>query len=161
MLHALFSIQSVMVSHREVLMKSRPEHHAVERLSAIRVAVNYLGRSVTSWDNLNSSMRNHMLLMVGSMSIFCYLTTFLYDFCFEKFTLTSKIDAPFAQSGLNGNVMNVVLPLGYLVMVLFAFCCTLFYTLKIRAFNLIPENIRTDVSNSVDEVLAKMRQGVE
>jgi len=105
--------QTIELDHEE-LSRPRAEHEAVALLTERQKAYNDKVAEITKWSVMPSHWRALILLSAAMqlMGGFVIAADFVLfePICFRKFQITSRIDDAFLDGGLNGNVLNIVLP---------------------------------------------------
>lgn len=117
---AVASITQVVEQDGTELAKPRTEHEAVAELTKKEAAYAEAYAEVTAWDKLGACRK--LVISVGAA---CQLLSgFAFamggEYCFRPFAVSSSIDAPYEENGLNGSPTNIVLPAGWGALGLFA-----------------------------------------
>jgi hypothetical protein len=113
MVLALYFIQEVVHKHGEDLAKPRKEHEAVAALT--RQEADYVAEynNALAWPTLIKSRKYLLLVSTICMLISTFMFVMMDEACFRSFAVSNKISDPFDQDGLEGNVLNIVLPPGW------------------------------------------------
>mmetsp|Transcript_7887 Transcript_7887/g.17388 ORF Transcript_7887/g.17388 Transcript_7887/m.17388 type:complete len:1037 (-) Transcript_7887:44-3154(-) len=116
---AMYFIQREVFNKTEELSKPRKEHEAVAALTKAEEDYNEMQAIVLKWGNLKRSRRILLLASCMMMLGSCFVFVFLDSMCYRSFEVSSSIKDDFADGGLNGNALNIMLPLGVLATVVF------------------------------------------
>lgn len=116
---AVYFIQEVVHKHSEELAKPRKEHEAVAALTRKEAEFNATFNEVTDWKVLSNPLKILIVASMTSMLSCNFVFVFMDPICFRPFQLTSRICDDFADEGLQSNVLELVRPLGRLVMLVF------------------------------------------
>lgn len=126
MMIAAYYMSEVMNQKGEELAKPRPEHKPIEDMTKAEAHFVATYNEVTRWKDMPGWSKG--LLGLGTfvmLAATCVLV--LMDVsCFRPFSLTSKIEDPIHEGGLDGNVLEIFLPLGVMACLMFAIACMLF-----------------------------------
>eukprot|EP00930_Biecheleria_cincta_P026312 TRINITY_DN18565_c0_g1_i1.p1 TRINITY_DN18565_c0_g1~~TRINITY_DN18565_c0_g1_i1.p1 ORF type:complete len:913 (-),score=140.00 TRINITY_DN18565_c0_g1_i1:116-2854(-) len=125
-LTAIQRILRVIERDQEELVKPREEHRAVEELTQQEQAWQECYNRISAWETL-SNLRRFVILTAAILHITCpAIFVLLATSCFRRFSLgSSRIEDPFEQHGLEGNPLNIVLPMGWCALALFGLAVTL------------------------------------
>lgn len=121
MLIAVHFIAKVSVEDREELLKEKDDEEVLELEIKSRNKL-YLHRTISSWKHIG--WFNRILLASSSlcMTVSCYMFELLGSECFVSFEVSDSI-----EDDLGGNALNLVKPLGWYALLLFAYStCVLF-----------------------------------
>lgn len=117
-----WSVMKIVEQHSAELAVHRPEHEAVELLTKSEEAYVQAYADVTRWEMLRQGQK---VLLLGSSGAFL-LSGFVLaadyavteKFCLLSFSINDKISDPVDQGGLDNNVMEMILPLGFVMLAL-------------------------------------------
>lgn len=125
MVLALYYIQEVVHRDGEELGQLRPEHEAVAALT--RREADYVNEytNVLAWGTLLQSRKRLIVASTCSMLMSTFMFVMMDEACFRSFQVSSEIGAKYDKGGLNGNVMNLVMPLGWFATACFFFASSL------------------------------------
>mmetsp|Transcript_85437 Transcript_85437/g.242303 ORF Transcript_85437/g.242303 Transcript_85437/m.242303 type:complete len:806 (-) Transcript_85437:14-2431(-) len=142
-LAAVISVMNVVGDRGEELARPREEHKAVEALARQEEQYRNAFQEATEWGNLPCADRALLsvaaALSVSSGAIFA----FYGSSCFENFSISSKIDDPLDESGLGGDVLNIViLPQGAVPLVLYAMSAALHLAYVLETSRLATARLR-------------------
>mmetsp|Transcript_117893 Transcript_117893/g.186743 ORF Transcript_117893/g.186743 Transcript_117893/m.186743 type:complete len:1123 (-) Transcript_117893:235-3603(-) len=116
MLLAIACITKVAETDFTALSRPRPEHAAIEDLTKREADYQIKYSEVTDFTRRTSlSRRWKILICIGaSLQILSgFLFVFGADYCFRPFAVSSDINAPYEENGLNGNAIDILLPIGW------------------------------------------------
>jgi len=118
---AVMCVMNVVGASGERLKESRSEHKAVEELTQKEEEYNQSFQEVTAWVRLSMGHR----ILISLAAFFAVVSGFIFAFfgssCFENFSISSKINDPIDENGLNGDIFNIIiLPQGAVPLVLYA-----------------------------------------
>ncbi|GBG31702.1 Hypothetical Protein FCC1311_079272 [Hondaea fermentalgiana] len=115
MLIAVHFIAKTSVEKREELMQIPPDEEVLklERNSERR---NKLYSVISSWEHSGYFLRFMLVFSALCMTISCYMFQLLGSYCFVSFEVSDSI-----ENDLGGNALNIVKPLGWYALLLFAF----------------------------------------
>lgn len=103
------------------LAKPRKEHDAVTSLTAAEAHFEQVYLHATSWDNLDPARKS----LIASGAFLILLSGWVFalgsKYCFRSFALSSRIDDPYEEIGLDGNPMNIFLAPGWAALGVFGF----------------------------------------
>lgn len=116
MLLAAYFIEETLVKHGDVLRAYREEHRPVMELTAREAASVDAFHYATSIGRLSFFMKSLLIFSVGLMLVTAFILLFLTGYCFRTFTISSRIDDPWAEAGLNGDVSNLLTTVGWVVL---------------------------------------------
>jgi len=124
---AAYYTQEVVHRDGEELAKPRREHEAVAALT--RKEADYVNEynNVLNWTTLLTSRKRLILASTISMLMSCFIFVLMDEICFRPFQVSSKISDPFDKEGLDGDIMNLVYPLGWFATFCFFFACSLHF----------------------------------
>jgi len=132
---ALYYITKTIEEDGEALAMFREEHQQVAELTAKEARYTQAYACVTDWHKPDMTPRRKGTIVLAAALMIVVGLTLALDFgfgepvCFRSFEITSDIDAPLSEGGLDGNVLNIVLfPVGWAALGIF--------TLAIIAFKL-------------------------
>jgi len=117
---AVYSITNVVQSCGDELSRPRPEHEAVAALTSKESRYVEMYGTVTDWRQLWIPWKAVVLLAAASTLTSGFIFVMMAESCFRPFNISSRIGARFEEDGLEGNVLNLVLPVGWLALALFA-----------------------------------------
>lgn len=133
---ALYFILDVVLANREELAVHRPEHDAVLQLTKRERAYAMAYLKVTEWRRLSRLLRA-MLLGATGLAVLCLFVFMVLDTrCFRPFQVSSRIGNPLDEGGLGGDVRNLVLWPGRLVLAVHGVALMLYVTFILRVHNL-------------------------
>jgi len=118
--YAIYTIGRVIEKDGEELAKPRPEHAAVAELTRREAHAVAIYESVTRWSALSPLYKGMLatssFLMIVTNAVF----TLMAEACFRPFAVSSRIDDPYENDGLNGSALNIVIhPTGSIGLCLF------------------------------------------
>lgn len=117
---AVSTVSNVILADGDELAKPRAEHAEVEELSRQQAEAKKTYDDVTKWSSL-ASWRKFTLCSAAVTQLFSgFLFAMGGEYCFRSFSVSSKIGAPYEEDGLDGNAVNIVLPLGWCALGFFA-----------------------------------------
>lgn len=130
MFTAVFCITQEINRSGTELAKPRKEHEAVEALTRAEARYNEILADALKWANLSTCLKLTIGIGAGAMLFSCFVFALLGEYCFRKFAVSSKIDAPYEENGLEGDALSIALPLGRANIGLFiiATCLHIFFT---------------------------------
>merc|ERR1740121_2911666 len=114
-------MEQVEESGDELLKTHRPEHDEVRKLAEKEAEYEKKYGEVSDWGQLGTSARATLLGTVALFLLSGFIITLdtmaSEKICFRDIYITDKIKSSFDLGGLNGNVLNVVLPpLGWIAL---------------------------------------------
>jgi hypothetical protein len=117
---AFAQIAKVVETEGQELAKVRPEHAAVAALTAKQATESKVYRDVTKWKTLACWRKFIISFAAGAQlfSGFCFAMG--GEYCFKPFSISSDINAPSEEQGLDGDPMNIVRTPGRMALGLFA-----------------------------------------
>jgi len=116
MMAAGYYIEEMLVKHGDELRAYREEHRPVMELTAREAASVDAFHYATNFSRLSFFMKLLLLSSVTLMLITAFVLMMLAGSCFRTFTISSSIDAPWAEEGLNGDVASLLTPFGWAVL---------------------------------------------
>jgi len=125
MILALYYIQEVVHRQGEELAKPRPEHEAVAALT--RKEADYVQQynEAIAWPTMLKSRKRLISASTGAMLLSTFMFVMMDEACFRPFAVSSKISDAYDQNGLNGSVLNLVMPMGWFANFCFFLASTL------------------------------------
>jgi len=123
---AVMCVMNVVGASGERLAKPRKEHEAVEELTRKEEEYNKVFQEVTMWSKL-SMVHKVLISLAAFLAIVSgFIFAFFGSSCFENFSISSKINNPIAENGLNGDIFNIIiLPQAAVPLVLYALSAVL------------------------------------
>jgi hypothetical protein len=120
--YAVYAVSETVKKHGEELAKPRPEHAAVAELTEKERHAVEKYNEVCKWTNLETVLK----FMLSSATVALYFSNFFFvvlkEYTFRPFAVSSDIEAPYEEDGLNGDVFSIVLlPVGLMCLILFFF----------------------------------------
>jgi len=107
LLALVFIAREVSRSHDE-LAQRRPEHdRLLEKVENEKLKTEEY-KLLTKWNSLYIAQKFLLIAAVSIELVVCVATAFSGSSCFKPFEIGNKIDATYAQGGLDGDVRNVV-----------------------------------------------------
>jgi len=132
-LAAAYFMSQVAAEKGEELAKPRPEHRPIEELTKKEQAAVDAYERATEWDKV-PLWRKRLLVISTTLQVGAWAAFVFQDkTCFRPFSLTSKIEDPYDKNGLEGDAVNIVKPMGWVALGMFALACVLFKVFKMWA----------------------------
>jgi len=125
MVYAIFTVSKTIQHYGDELGKPRPEHAAVEALTASEAEGNAMVLRTREWHNIHCFWKAWLVIATAGMYFSNCLFVGLAERCFKPFALSSVISDSYEDGGLEGEVTNIVIyPVGHFA--LFVFTVSLF-----------------------------------
>jgi len=132
--YAFYTVGQVIQDKGEELAKPREEHRAVAELTRKETAIREAYASASDWNHLSPCAKSVILTMTVSMVVANMAFTSMGESCFRPFAVSSRIQDPYENDGLNdgsgGDVLNIIIDptgdpkgIGSPMLMLFAFGC--------------------------------------
>jgi len=113
---AAHSITTTIERDHKELSLPRPEHEEVEKLTQRQVVAMERFKECTSWAKWGTIHKAVLFsaaaLQLAGACVIAFDYILLQPICFRSFQMTSRIDASFADGGLEGSVLNLVIAPG-------------------------------------------------
>lgn len=123
---AMYFIQKTVAKDFDELSAPRPEHDAVRALRQHESSFIEAYEKATAWCRLGAWHRCVLVAPTAMFNFSFYIFQFADSYLFRAFRVNSRIDADFADGGLEGNVMNIVIaPAGYFPLLIFSLACVM------------------------------------
>mmetsp|Transcript_56348 Transcript_56348/g.123455 ORF Transcript_56348/g.123455 Transcript_56348/m.123455 type:complete len:784 (+) Transcript_56348:206-2557(+) len=126
-LYAFYSFQKVANENYDALAAPRPEHRDVEELAAKMKVQEQTYDDVTEWEHIPLLPKLILAISAGVMMASCFLSAMAGSMCWRPFDLgpasestsKSKVEDPIELGGLDGSALNIVQPLGWVLVAMF------------------------------------------
>jgi len=116
MMLAGYFIEEMLVKHGDELRAYREEHRPVMELTVREAAAVDAFHYATNFARLSFFMKSLLLSSVCLMLMTAFIFMFMAASCFRTFTISSSIDAPWAEEGLNGDASTLLTDFGWAVL---------------------------------------------
>ncbi|KAF4651661.1 hypothetical protein FOL47_000257, partial [Perkinsus chesapeaki] len=114
MVVAAYFMQDTVQKHYDELTAYRPEHEAVAELTRKDAMRRETLSRLTEWPMLPILVRTNLVVAATALLFSCVLAGFFSTSCFRPFELTNRLSEPFTEGGLDGDVWNLLRPLGWI-----------------------------------------------
>lgn len=124
---ALYYLVTTVEKYQVELEQPREEHRQVEALTRSEMEFEATYRQVTEWRAMGPFLQGVLLSGTCLNLMSGILFTFAGELCFRSFAVSSRINFPHSEGGLNGDALSVILPFGRVPLGMFALCAILHY----------------------------------
>merc|ERR1711957_161095 len=160
---AMYYIQEVVHQHSDELAKHRKEHEAIAALTRREAEFVMIYNDVCCWRKLSQTLRATVLASTVCFLLSLFILQFMDQDCFRDFAISSRICDSFDDQGLEGNVLNLIKPMGVVAHIGFFIACGL-HTFFLKWVGRTARQALAERKNKADAVpdatLAVLRRGV-
>eukprot|EP00916_Digyalum_oweni_P016855 GHVL01027664.1.p1 GENE.GHVL01027664.1~~GHVL01027664.1.p1 ORF type:complete len:792 (+),score=116.07 GHVL01027664.1:53-2428(+) len=158
---AFYYVQDVADKNYDELSAPRPEHAELDRRAQAVKAKARIVREKINWIATPLWLKILLILGVVIVNASCFLLQFTNDYCFTDYALTDTI-----EDKLDGNILNLVLTLGWVALAMSAFSLLILLIFSIwahfkskEALNIHnSENLTPCSISKNDEILNKSKK---
>jgi len=129
---AVRAVSTVIQNHGEELAKPRPEHEAVSELTRREQAMVDCYNNTIRWESISTFWKAILLAGACGTTLCNMVFIGLAEMCFRTFAISSKIDAPYEEDGLDKKAWTIVRPVGYMALGTF-FAAVMMHILFVKA----------------------------
>merc|ERR1719343_1880336 len=117
--YAVYAVSQTVQKYGESLAEDRPEHANVKALTDRDKIKMQAYQEVSKWEALSTPFKCLLLSATGFlyMSNVCFMA--LDEYAFRPFALSSKINDPYTDAGLDGKWWTIIREAGYAFLAVF------------------------------------------
>eukprot|EP00397_Hematodinium_sp_SG-2012_P006892 GEMP01006929.1.p1 GENE.GEMP01006929.1~~GEMP01006929.1.p1 ORF type:complete len:827 (+),score=110.30 GEMP01006929.1:46-2526(+) len=149
MCFATYFLQKVTRSDREELSIPRPDHADVIKADIMHEKRKAFRKSATTFETLPFTAKFLLVLITICNALTIWGSVFMSS-AFRPFLLENRISDPIDEQGLDGNLLNLINPVGYILLGMMA-CSLTFYGLYRYFVRIILNNALTKCAPSLPD----------